>query len=166
MLLASSMRKLTLTLKNFIKLRKRPNPTQYSHNLASKGSSGVGPMCNTNSHHNNLDHTPTYLIRDPLRLLLLRPATSPSVLSADNPLNLLQRKLGVIFDSSPGYCPYTNNIRLFPFLSNWRAITNDTWVLYIIEHGYRLEFTELPPLGYVNPTSYNVALEEEVFSLL
>ena len=45
-------------------------------------------------------------------------------------------------------------------------ITQDTWVLNIINSGYRLEFIELPPLGQVNPTSFDPVLEEEILTLL
>ena len=56
--------------------------------------------------------------------------------------------------------------RLHAFLQNWMNITNDSWVLNIIQFGYQLEFTEYPPLGQVKHTSFDPALEEDVLSLL
>ena len=35
--------------------------------------------------------------------------------------------------------------RLTRFLPFWRQVTSDPWVLSVVEHGYRLEFTSSPP---------------------
>ena len=60
--------------------------------------------------------------------------------------------------------------RLRFFLENWKKITNDQWVLSVIEEGYKLEFSGHPPQTGIKQTSVqrenlNI-LEAEVEDLL
>ena len=43
--------------------------------------------------------------------------------------------------------------RLRFFLQNWKKITDDQWVLSVIEEGYKLEFIQKPPQTGIKQTS-------------
>ncbi|MCG7876485.1 MAG: reverse transcriptase domain-containing protein [Candidatus Thiodiazotropha endolucinida] len=43
--------------------------------------------------------------------------------------------------------------RLRFFLANWKKITDDQWVLSVIEEGYKLEFVQKPPQSGIRETS-------------
>ena len=59
-----------------------------------------------------------------------------------------------------------SHTQLSPFLQEWKNITTDTWVLNIIQHGYRIEFCCIPPSNSIKPTSFSAALHLEISSLL
>ena len=42
--------------------------------------------------------------------------------------------------------------RLRFFLENWKKITDDQWVLSLIEEGYKLEFIQKPPQSGMKET--------------
>ena len=42
--------------------------------------------------------------------------------------------------------------RLRFFLQNWKKITDDQWVLSVIEEGYKLEFIQKPPQTGIKQT--------------
>ena len=42
--------------------------------------------------------------------------------------------------------------RLRFFLQNWKKITDDQWVLSVIEEGYKLEFIQKPPQTAIKQT--------------
>ena len=42
--------------------------------------------------------------------------------------------------------------RLRFFLENWKQITDDQWVLSVIEEGYKLEFIKNPPQSGIKET--------------
>ena len=50
--------------------------------------------------------------------------------------------------------------RLSKFVQNWEVLVSDPYVLSIIRDGYRLEFTEPPPLK-VNPKPFRLHLNDE-----
>ena len=56
--------------------------------------------------------------------------------------------------------------RLSPFLQAWREITTDFWVLRIVEVGYRIDFTDVPPVGNIRSTAASEALVIETDTLL
>lgn len=60
--------------------------------------------------------------------------------------------------------------RLVHFFPKWEEITNDKWVLAIIQNGYKLEFLQKPPFLGVKKTFVNVTnlelLKQEVKNLL
>ncbi|XP_078241458.1 uncharacterized protein LOC144586699 [Pogona vitticeps] len=124
----------------------------------------------TQTYQNHL-RVPTILIVANLLIVLLRPPL-PLLLSNHNHLTRssltkhLERNRNSTFDfltTTPSICHTTH---LSPYLHNWTLITQDNWVLSIINSSYCLEFIELPPLGQVNPTSFNPVLEEEILTLL
>jgi hypothetical protein len=60
--------------------------------------------------------------------------------------------------------------RLKHFLPNWKKITQDNWVLSIIQQGYKLEFLEKPVFNGVKESTVNVKkldiIQKEIHSLL
>ena len=60
----------------------------------------------------------------------------------------------------------TFQTRLHPFISAWYWITNDQWVLSIVQNSYFTEFQHTPPSGTIKTTPYSLALREEVSLLL
>ncbi|XP_078243361.1 uncharacterized protein LOC144587247 [Pogona vitticeps] len=98
----------------------------------------------------------------PLHLLL----SDPNRPVRGSPSKHLEENRNSTFDSLAIPPSPSHTTRLSPYLHNWTLITNDIWVLNIITSGYRLEFIRLPPLGQVNPTSFDPILEEEILTLL
>ena len=100
------------------------------------------------------------------RLLLFPFARRPRLI-AGSPTVHLPRKQSIIFDSPTTlHAPPHPQTRLAKFLPNWSLITDDKWVLDIIQFGYRLEFIELPPLGHIRYSKFDPTLQEEIHSLL
>ena len=90
-----------------------------------------------------------------------------NLLTNGDSLTVLLRKENIIFDSlARSTLILTHQPRLAPFLSNWSSVTNDAWVLNIIQFSYLVEFIELPPISHVKFPLYNLALELEIASLL
>ena len=60
--------------------------------------------------------------------------------------------------------------RLEYFLKAWENITNDQWVLSIIEEEYKLEFKNIPPFSGLKITSVQQSsqhlIQEEITSFL
>lgn len=60
--------------------------------------------------------------------------------------------------------------RLKFFHKNWEKITQDKWVLSVIQYGYKLEFNKIPPFNGIKETQANAKnqeiISEEVNSLL
>ena len=166
-LLAFSAKRRITTLRTYTRLRKLPNPITFSHNQSSTDTNGNVLPISTVNLPNSSDSSerppgPLYLKLPPLHLLTVR-TTRRSVV---RPSSHLPRNTNNIFDWLAYPSPVITDIRLQPYYRNWSVITNDSWVLKIVSSGYRLEFTEYPPLGRVQYTASNSILEEEVHSLL
>ena len=62
--------------------------------------------------------------------------------------------------------------RIRHFLSEWRVVTNDQWVLAVVEHGYKLDFSVAPPLSKDPPeftlqtSPCSLAMHEAIHGLL
>ena len=64
--------------------------------------------------------------------------------------------------SSPDPCPATG--RLPFFLCNWKKVTNNNFVLQIIEHGLKLQFHTTPPMIEIYSSPFS-SLREDSISL-
>jgi hypothetical protein len=62
----------------------------------------------------------------------------------------LQRNLKVSLYQNQAEIPVGGRLRFF--LENWNKITDDQWVLSIIQEGYKLEFIEKPPQSKIRKT--------------
>uniref|UniRef100_A0ABM5G4X1 ribonuclease H n=1 Tax=Pogona vitticeps TaxID=103695 RepID=A0ABM5G4X1_9SAUR len=168
MLLVCSVRRLMRSLRTSIRAKRQQGLTPYSSNLGGQSSNGVPSFLS--SHTNNLHHHLTVPSLTKVRLGLHRPlrlqlASNPSPTNGSL-TNRLDKSPSNIFDLTETISKAHHTTRLSPHLQNWYKIMQDSWVLNIISSGYRLEFIELPPLGWIKSTSFDPILEEEILALL